>query len=382
MVLRQHAVLVVEGAREIVPGLTAAPGDRQRLAVPVRLLQPWLHVQQRPHIRAVRAHPVDPLVRLEREGGLPGRAALREDLDHAGGGLGTVESRRRCALDHLHPIDVAGVDVREGAGLDLRGVERAASLRHVARIVVGGLAHPIHVDQRLIALTQRDVAAQANRRALPDRGPADVYGHARHARLQQRLNALRGLRHGGEVDLRDRVADLTPTRLTARPRHHDLLERERLLAQPKVHGRRPARGHVHGLRRGAVADALRPDIVRPGRDPQQLVAAVGVRQYADLRPHDVHPHRGERRIRARVHHTPDHTSFGLLPAQPRGCAGGERLRAAREQSCGQEYRQRSTHGILGASLNVKNSPVIPVATLQHRCSLPLPRCMGRACLAS
>src|SRR5439155_13176601 len=82
----------------------------------------------------------------------------------------------------------------------------------------------------------------------------------------------------------------------------------------------------------------------------------------------------------------DHTSFGLLPAQPRGCAGGERRRAAREQGCGQEYRQRSTHGILRAggepSLNVKNSPIIPVATLQHRCSLPLRSCMGRACLAS
>src|SRR5256885_6973914 len=126
MVLRQHAVLVAEGAREIVLGLTAAPRDRKRLAVSVRLLQPWLHVQERPHIRAPWAHPVDPLVRLEREGGLPGGAVLREDLDHTGGGLSTVERRRRRALDHLHAIDVARVDVRERAGLDLRGVERTA----------------------------------------------------------------------------------------------------------------------------------------------------------------------------------------------------------------------------------------------------------------
>src|SRR5439155_22645594 len=74
---------------------------------------------------------------------------------------------------------------------------------------------------------------------------------------------------------------------------------------------------------------------------------------------------------------PEHTSLGLLPTQPRGCAGGQRRRAACEQGCGQEYRERSTHG--AASLNVKNSPVMPVATTQHRRTVSLQSRMGRAC---
>ena len=206
------------------------------------------------------------LVRLERPAGATGLATLGKDLDHTGRRFGAVQRRRGGALDHLDAVDVRGIDVVERAVRGVVAVARVARGKGVLGEAVALDAHAVHVDERLVALGSRHVAAQADGRAAAHAAAVAGNREASRLALEQIVHAGWNFGERGDVDLRDRVAHLATARRAGRAGDDDLVEAERLALQRD----RELRGLVvrdgHRARIALESDHAHLNGIRPGRN--------------------------------------------------------------------------------------------------------------------
>ena len=199
---------------------------------------------------------------------LPHGAAFRGDQHDPVGRLNAVERGRRRALHDLDVRDIVGIDVVDpGSGLatDIVGV--------VLRGRVD--ANPIHVVERLIG--ERDAVGSPD----PDLGAgahhaaALEYLHSGRATLYEvtELGDRRLLGHLRGVDGRDSVADLQLALLPG-CRGDNLLQLHRHRCHREVEGIGLCRPDRHRLDLGAESDGHRADLIFPGLEAPEQVAAI------------------------------------------------------------------------------------------------------------
>ena len=201
------------------------------------------------------------------------RPCPREDLNHAGRRLSTVQRRGGGALQDLDPLDRLGVDV-----VDPRGIPAAAGADIVPPPAAAIHPHAVHVDDRFGRLREAGGAADADPRPLarqPAGGQNGDAGLAGRELLGDVLN--RGVDEVARVDRRDRVGHLASLGFGASAGHHDSVETDRRRGQLEVHDRDLAGRHCHPLGGAGVADAPDPQLHAPGGQVQ-LVLPNGIGQ--------------------------------------------------------------------------------------------------------
>ena len=194
--------------------------------------------------------------------------SLCEDLDHAGGRLGTVQRRRGGALDDLDPLDVRGVDGIQGAGDVVTAPAGVSRGRHVLVERVAANTDAVDVDERLVAHGDRDVATQADLRSTARHARTLHHRHACDPGLQERIYVRQGFDHVGDFDPGDRVADLPTTGGACGARDDDLVEAQRLDPHGEVLRHGAAGGHVDLDILRTESETLDSERVTPDRDVQ------------------------------------------------------------------------------------------------------------------
>ena len=287
------AGLAVNDDRVAALGLVATqPGvDEEEVGAPARQRCGVLRRRTQRRIGAECQVARHSLSRLTRPGGVADASPFGEDLDHAGGCFRAVQRCRGRPLDDLDPLDVLRIDAVERAGHIVVAPPRVPDRRHVLGEARAANPHPVDVDQGLVGLGHRDVAAKADHGSAPHAGRTLRNGHARHARLKQRIHICRRRHHVLlHVEQGDRVADFTPSRGPGRSGHHDLVETQCLGRQREVLLESASRHRDLRVRRG-VPDALGAQGIVTRRHVQDDEAAIVTGQRSEAGTDQEHLHR-------------------------------------------------------------------------------------------
>ena len=215
-----------------------------------------------------------------------GTALLRRDDDHAVGGAGAVQRRRRWALHDLDILNVVRVESVEQR-------ERCPGAR------VGGtgvIAHSIHHINRSVRKTDGGRAPNANRGCTTQHRSREhdnagrlgdhQVGQAADLRL---LDLLRDV-----AERRNGIADLQPA-LLPRCRRDDFLELHDSSDQDEIGSDGGAIGDHNRLLLGLIADMQGFDTHRAGGHIAQRVLAVIASDRDDVAADDDRPRLAERR---------------------------------------------------------------------------------------
>ena len=158
-----------------------------------------------------------------------------------------------------------------------------------------------------VTLIDADRAAQADLPAGAGRAAALHHADAGRLALQHRLHALRrGKLFLADVELRDRVPNLTPSRLSRRTGHDHLVQakhRNRKLDLLRLADSRP---DVQLQQAHAVANLGDPELLAAYRNVEQHELAVLVGLRSDIRVEDPDLGPGDRCASALNRHTPFH----------------------------------------------------------------------------
>ena len=182
--------------------------------------------------------------------------------------------------------------------------------RHV-RQRLAAHAHPVDVDDGIVAHRDARVAPQTDRGSDPQFTSGGAEVEARGRALQQVHHLDRPVGQLRDVDLRDRVADLAPARCTGRAGDHDLVETESELLEHEVggHGLTGTDGHL--LLGRAEADALGAHQVCARRNVDDEVASVGTGESAERLVRKVDLRLRDRATRAGLRYDPGNAAVFL-----------------------------------------------------------------------
>ena len=233
------ADVVGPGRRHEVADVTRASSNLHRVALPVSVAENLVQPQVGHFVCAEGTEIGEALLHFRGPLRSALAALLGEDLDHAGRRLGAIEGGGRGSLDDLDAVDVVRVDVVE------RAIGIFGSVLTGGRLALG--AHPVDVDEGLVAECDAYVAAQADVGAGTRVPGAELHARTRNARLQELADVVHRLRDLGDVDLLDRVADLAPAGLARGPGDDDLVEVDGLFVQAEVRAGRLIVGDGHLL---------------------------------------------------------------------------------------------------------------------------------------
>ena len=255
------------------------------------------------------------LLELACPAGITHRSALGEDLDHAGGGFRPVEGGGRRALDHFDPLDVLRVDGVQRATHVVVAPARIPNGRNVFRKALTPHPNAVHVDERLVRLGHGDVAPEPDHGAATGGGGTLGHRHAGNTALKHGVH-VGGRLHDvlGHVQLGDGVSDLPSPCGPGRPRHHDLVETERLGLKGEVllDGSSRRNGDFHFG--SGVSDPLGPQGVGPRRHVQDDKSAVVPGQRPEAGIGQVDLHGSQRPLSSSVRHLArDRAVLGAKP---------------------------------------------------------------------
>ncbi len=262
---RSAPVLDVTGAEDRGAARVLALDDVERLDLPGGI-SPVVHRNA-----SLGVHePVGALLDVEVVAGAFGGALLRDDVDHAAGRFGAVQSGGGGALEDLDRFDLGGIEVvHAGNHAGSERLHRDAA----ARLVVD--ADAVDIDQRVAREREAGDAADADVGAGADHAAARRDDDARGATIDQPIDARD--RGGGSyfvgLDLGDRVTDGTLGLSAGGTGDDDLVELDGAVGHRESNVRRTDR---HGLRDGLVADHAGVEHHLGARDAGDPEVAVGI----------------------------------------------------------------------------------------------------------